>query len=295
MSQTISYSLWKLLKANKIEIPVIQRDYAQGREGKEFIRENFLKYIYESLKNNKQIKLDFVYGYKHNGVFCPLDGQQRITTLWLIHLYIAWRTNNLEKNLENNIEYFQNFTYCTRVTSKDFCKVLCAELKNIQYDENKKLSKIIMNQNWFYSSWKQDPTVMSMLRMIDGNELGDRNDGISKVFVDDVEELKKFWLILTQKDIVTFDFLDIENSLLSASSADDLYIKMNARGKPLTDFENFKADLIDYYEKNNSKLESMNNECLAECLDGKWLDIILKLHGEELKYNRNVEDAFFPL
>lgn len=26
--------------------------------------------------------------------------------------------------------------------------------------------------------------------------------------------------------------------------SDDLYIKMNARGKRLTDFENFKADLI---------------------------------------------------
>ena len=28
--------------------------------------------------------------------------------------------------------------------------------------------------------------------------------------------------------------------------ADDLYIKMNARGKVLTDFENFKVDLLKY-------------------------------------------------
>ena len=32
-------SFWKLLNEKKIIIPIIQRDYAQGREGKEFLRE----------------------------------------------------------------------------------------------------------------------------------------------------------------------------------------------------------------------------------------------------------------
>jgi len=34
---------------SKIEIPIIQRDYAQGREGKEELRENFLKFLLEAV------------------------------------------------------------------------------------------------------------------------------------------------------------------------------------------------------------------------------------------------------
>lgn len=47
-----TYSLWQLLKDNNIEIPIIQRDYAQGRIGKEELRRNFLTYLKESLCNN---------------------------------------------------------------------------------------------------------------------------------------------------------------------------------------------------------------------------------------------------
>lgn len=43
----------------------------------------------------------------------------------------------------------------------------------------------------------------------------------------------------TIKPYITFQFLD----LLSFSLSDEIYIKMNARGKPLTIFENFKAKL----------------------------------------------------
>ena len=38
--------------------------------------------------------------------------------------------------------------------------------------------------------------------------------------------------------------------------SDDLYIKMNARGKQLTDFENFKADLVGYIKNENIEQES---------------------------------------
>lgn len=35
-------TLWSKLQERKIEIPIIQRDYAQGRIGKEHLRERFL-------------------------------------------------------------------------------------------------------------------------------------------------------------------------------------------------------------------------------------------------------------
>lgn len=45
-------SFWKLLNDKKIVIPIIQRDYAQGREGREFLRERFLGQLFDALKDN---------------------------------------------------------------------------------------------------------------------------------------------------------------------------------------------------------------------------------------------------
>ena len=93
-------SLELLTIENGIEIPMIQRDYAQGRldEKTIFIREKFLQDIYEVLKSCQDgkiasLKLDFVYGYVENRAFIPLDGQQRLTTLYIIHWFLAFKDN----------------------------------------------------------------------------------------------------------------------------------------------------------------------------------------------------------
>ena len=56
---------WEILANQKIVIPKIQRDYAQGRKGKEYIRRTFLAQIKNVLddKNNiQELTLDFIYG-----------------------------------------------------------------------------------------------------------------------------------------------------------------------------------------------------------------------------------------
>ena len=71
MSNNIS-TFWELINKHKIEIPIIQRDYAQGRDNPKSaeIRHNFIKQIIETLeredKNNKPLHLNFIYG-KVNG------------------------------------------------------------------------------------------------------------------------------------------------------------------------------------------------------------------------------------
>ena len=103
MAITNLYTLIDLFKAteeqgngslplNKIEIPIIQRDYAQGRNVPEVnrIRKRFLGSLHTALTENKQLKLDFVYGdINEEKVLTPLDGQQRLTTLFLLHWYIG--------------------------------------------------------------------------------------------------------------------------------------------------------------------------------------------------------------
>lgn len=65
-------------------IPIIQRDYAQGRENPDVnrMRTRFLSSLYDAITGHP-ITLDFVYGdVDENGKLTPLDGQQRLTTLF---------------------------------------------------------------------------------------------------------------------------------------------------------------------------------------------------------------------
>src|ERR1035438_7469541 len=78
-----------LVKYPRIEVPLIQRDYAQGRETEKDVRDDFLKALYGALglppgDPKLPLNLDFVYGSMErggSGSFLPLDGQQRLTTL----------------------------------------------------------------------------------------------------------------------------------------------------------------------------------------------------------------------
>ena len=79
-----------------VRIPMIQRDYAQGRASWVNPRERFLKDIRKALMlGGKPLHLDFVYGIQQEedgrAAFSPLDGQQRLTTLFLLHWYLASR------------------------------------------------------------------------------------------------------------------------------------------------------------------------------------------------------------
>ena len=98
-------SFWELLDKYKVIIPIIQRDYAQGREDKHKLRIEFFGQLISSLKESIPCKLDFVYACPRSNddsdenteseVIYPLDGQQRLTSLWLLHWYIAFKAGVL--------------------------------------------------------------------------------------------------------------------------------------------------------------------------------------------------------
>ncbi len=275
-------TFWKFLQNRKIVIPIIQRDYAQGRIGKEKLREKFLKDLKKALDDNEILKLDFVYGNIENNCFNPLDGQQRFTTLWLLHWYIAFKAGTLKDNEAT----FKNFTYETRTSSREFCNKLCEfSVQNLnKNDDNLKIVNLIENQTWFFSEWKQDPTIQSMLTMLGGTSIKDNKskdiyDGFEEVFKDtdtdkEKDKFEKYWEILTDENKcpIVFYYLD----LLDLKLSDDLYIKMNARGKQLTDFENFKADLVGYIKNENIEHENNIKESIAHKLDTSWTDIFWK-------------------
>ncbi|WP_310991475.1 DUF262 domain-containing protein [Aequorivita marina] len=259
-----------------IQIPMIQRDYAHGREGASEIRKRFLNAIFEALEKEEALELDFIYGavkqLDAKDYFIPLDGQQRLTTLFLFYWYIGNKELLL---LEDKLELrnkLLNFTYATRATAREFCQKLCEiELSFISLP-----SKEIEDSSWFFEIYKLDPTVKSMLVVLDAihekykQSKGDLYSNLSNL---------KFYL------------LPLDGFALS----DELYIKMNARGKQLTGFENFKADLINWLKDDKNPYNSLFQEKIyfinqempyylayATKLDAVWANIFWELCVQDL-------------
>ena len=244
-----------LPQVEEIVIPIIQRDYAQGRKSQERIRNEFLDALHSTLSSYNPdaecpmnpVTLDFIYGdITENGEFIPLDGQQRLTTLFLLSWYAARK----EGVPSDRCKHLKHFRYKTRPSAEAFCESV------VEYcPENwaEKISDQIRDEAWFPSSWNHDATISSMLVML---------DAIQTKFKD----VKGIWNAL-ECGAVSFYFLPISKMGLT----DDIYIRMNSRGKPLTEFEHFKALLL-------GGLRAMVGEDVSkrigDKIDQKWTDLL---------------------
>ena len=229
--------------------------------------------LHRALTDGDQVSLDFVYGEIADGVMTPLDGQQRLTTLFLLHWYVAARADVLG----GDSEILRRFTYETRYSSRDFCAKLVAQRPTFPIA---RLSEWIRDQSWFFGAWRHDPTIQSML-----------------VVLDDIHELLRgsdcvaAWQRLVHRDrpAIVFHVLPIDDMGLT----DDLYIKMNSRGKPLTEFEHFKAN----FEKTIREASPDQFQEFSHKIDNVWADLLWPLRGgddiiddEFMRYFRFVTD-----
>ncbi|WP_417886679.1 DUF262 domain-containing protein [Zunongwangia sp.] len=307
----MTYTFYQLLENNTVKIPLIQRDYAQGRTSVKDLRNSFIEKIKKIINGeDEKLNLDFVYGYtaqseKDKTDFIPLDGQQRLTTLWLLHWYFAYKKGVLSSKEENTIpNILSKFTYETRISSTRFCEKLVFNAKDVNQISDS-LKDTIINMPWFMSSWKNDPTITAMLIMLD-------------TIHEKLKDCENGWYKLTNQNVITFDYIDIKSNEFKLT--DELYIKMNSRGKPLTPFENFKAIFsqllsekeTDYF---NEKLSYENSKVtyqqyFAFLVDGKWTDLFWDYRektessldsnflnffyyiAEMLHYSQNKENSF---
>lgn len=251
------YTFWKLISEYQIEIPVIQRDYAQGRKSARTIRNNFISSMENALINDTKMDMNFVYGSIEDGKqFIPIDGQQRLTTLFLLHMYLIQATG------ENPIDYpeLTKFTYKTRISSTYFCTALSNNklVENVaDFKEIKDLRGTIVDKAWFGTSWQNDPTVDAMLNMLQTiHEVFGQRDDLGNMLETLLDE---------EKCPLYFYFLNLGEYNLQ----DSIYIKMNARGKALTDYENFKAKLEKFFKDRSVE----NWEELAARLDREWTEL----------------------
>ena len=237
-------------QVRKIEIPLLQRDYAQGRPDPQAtrIRGRFLDSLIAAATGGGDLSLDFVYGELKGGALLPLDGQQRLTTLFLLHWYLAARCGRLSDD-----QPWKSFTYSTRASARLFCEHLVA--CNPDFSGTTP-SGWLTDQPWFMQTWDQDPTVQSMLVVLD--DIDHRMSG---------QDCSAAWLRLVDAEApaITFHVLPLEDMGLS----DDVYIKMNSRGKPLTAFEMFKAR----FEKLLESRSPEHARSFALNIDTVWADI----------------------
>ena len=248
---------------NEVEIPIIQRDYAQGRTDKktEKIRKDFLDALFDFIQHKQshepeaEIELDFIYGFTieknaSQTKFIPIDGQQRLTTLWLLY----WFTSVKEESIPEDNYFLRNFLYETRHSTTEFCKQLTLFQPNFNKES---IGNEIKNQPWYFETWDFDPSVQAMIIVL--------ND-IEKRY----KELKfeKIWNLI-KNDSCPFYFYKLDMS--SVGLSDDLYIKMNSRGKGLTEFEYFKAGFSELIINDEQKEKFENS------IDGEWIDCIWHL------------------
>lgn len=260
-----------------IKIPKIQRNYVQGKNKK--IREQLMEDIFYALENEEPLNLDIIYGIVEDNSFIPIDGQQRLTTLYLLHWFVSIKENGLEELEQQQLK----INYETRKSSKEFFNMLVNNQSyfetTINDNKNMQISKIIKDSIYYFDSkWKNDITVQSALEMLDEIQLQ----------YNKVNKQIKNSLYLIQFSCKT---IGIEDEI----NPDELYIKMNSRGKQLNQFEIYKSYLEkiaanNYMEQNNE----FDYEKFCKNINNKWTNDILKtIPKEERKNNLNLVEQYF--
>lgn len=273
-------TLWKALEQYHIVIPTIQRDYAQGRKNDPKIaqiRKTFLQALVQSLTENQELELDFVYGSLNHKTLELLDGQQRLTTLFLLHYYLVHKNKLNIKEIDVVKERLQKFSYQTRTSSKLFISQLVDKLVEMEWSG--KPSMTIENEAWFLAVWCKDPTIISILTMLD--ELD------SLLASKTADELNKLWVSLSNQSVLNFYLLPMNEFSLT----DELYIKMNARGVQLTEFENFKAWLQGFLEH---KIDTSKANAFFQSIDTTWTDLIWATSNHK-EWNKSFDASFIHL
>lgn len=257
-------NITQYVEIKNIVIPIIQRDYAQGRENEVLRRNAFLTTIFNALKVGKEIDLDFVYGEIKGNDFIPIDGQQRLTTIYLLYYYIAVRENRYD-----DFEKLPKLTYRTRFTSKQFFDYL-RDNKLVSIKVEQKPSDWISRQPWYFSDYAKDHSVKAVINML---------DAIHKKYSElPIEQNQRYYDNLSK---IRFSIYPINGGI----SSDALYVRMNARGEQLSNFENFKAKIEEKLRLTNNGLSDRFSTKSTVWQDKFWQ--ILK-GKEEIPNDKNL-------
>ena len=255
-----------------ILIPLLQRDYVQGN-----VESVITPFIEQLVDKDRHSDLNYIYGYNEDGKFVPIDGQQRLITLWLLHLYCATKSHNvLNIKLQFTSREFAN-DFCEHLDSN--LSMLFGKLKELDEED---LGHAIINESWFISSWKYNETVRGMLNALKHIHRECKRKDVSEL-----------WKQLNLDNChINFSFLDMGGE---QGFDDDIYIKMNGRGRPLSVFENLKSwmdEQVTTCKQSTSNMEEKEEwrNLWPIYMDNKWTDFFWKNRNKGQEHPEEIDD-----
>jgi len=247
------YSVKELCNNRYVEqiiIPEIQRDYVWGKKEVEgllnSIKEDFVEFkkgielnlipqedeeikrAFEQYykKQKYSCNIGFIYAYndpEYSGKYFLIDGQQRLTTIYLLLLVLASEKSEFRDKFIKlyTLNGLPIIDYRVREASHFLLKEVVSNYSDKGID--------IKNQSWFYKDYESDKTICSI--------------------VENIEVIKRF---LIKEDIINDDFINYVQDYIEfwyfdtniSEQGEELYIYMNARGEQMQENENVKADLL---------------------------------------------------
>ena len=239
-------NLLTLFSLNNMIVLEIQREYVWGNNSD--VLEKFLMELEKKaapceechhVHGNKNINVGFLYSYKPSYVKYEserildeylIDGQQRITTLFLLLLFRATIEDRIDDFMAicraDEDEYEMGFNYKVRSLTQQFLMQL---IKHAKKEGNSAFDFIIDlddTPHWFLDDYKNDPTVMSMISAL--KSIRKTFGNTSNYYFDYLLTNIHFWHFKTE----------------ATSQGEELYITMNSRGEQLSDNEMQKSRVL---------------------------------------------------
>lgn len=207
------------LLGNYMVVPEIQREYVWGSN------KNIVNQFIDSIKDNKDINVGFLYSYSNGNQEYIIDGQQRLTTLVLCLYYASLMQEEYDKfkSLLKVNSPNMSFTYRVRSNTEEFMQCL--------FNSGLYKEKEIKDSKWYHTCYDADLSISSMIDLL--NYLADIKFDVK---YDDILNIE-FW------------YYPIDETSLG----EDLYITMNSRGKTLDNAEKLKPLL---FEKSRKELKN---------------------------------------
>ena len=227
----------------KIIIPDLQRDYCWGDSSYSSNKDKkphelvfvFVKNMIELLEDdnwNRDTTLGLIYGYEqpYNHIYI-CDGQQRLTTLFLLIGYINIKTNGKfnkyiisEKEMEDDFE--PHLLYAIRESTLYFLSDLALHV----FIERTTEIADIKSSNWYFNEYDQDTSIQSMIAAL--NTIHGILNGYDSVGIEKFGDY-----VMNHLHVL---YYDMENR----SRGEETYIVINTTGEPLSTPENIKPILL---------------------------------------------------
>lgn len=218
----------------------MQREYCWAQTSSSFNNENLVsKFLNDLLENNKSkdklIQLGLLYAYESpKNDFQLCDGQQRITTLYLLLGFMYSNTSNLElksdiKNFlvidanENKNTYDIRLQYAIRESTLFFLNDLVNQyFLSEKIKDDTKPSYAIKKSDWYFNEYSLDPSIQNIILALE-------------TFHEHKENFTVDFCNLLLKNI-SFLYFDMENR----TYGEEQFVVLNTTGEPLTKTENLK-------------------------------------------------------